>query len=106
MHADLGWDSKGPNMKENECEMKDHYDFSKGRRGPIIASQPGKTKITIRIDADILEWFRNKVDSAGGGNYQTMMNAALRQYIETQEGVLESLIRRVVREELKGSRQQ
>ncbi|MCL5405929.1 MAG: BrnA antitoxin family protein [Deltaproteobacteria bacterium] len=86
--------------------MKDHYDFSKGRRGPIVPPQHGKTKITIRIDADILEWFRNKVDTAGGGSYQTMMNAALRQYIETQEGVLEATIRRVIREELKGGRQQ
>ncbi|MGC8491137.1 MAG: BrnA antitoxin family protein [Syntrophobacteraceae bacterium] len=80
--------------------MKQHYDFSKGRRGAITASQPGKSKITIRIDSEILEWFRNKVEAAGGGNYQTMINAALRQYVETQEGVLESTIRRVIREEL------
>lgn len=93
-------------MKENEHEIKDHYDFSKGRRGPIISPQPGKTKITIRIDADILEWFRNRVDEAGGGNYQTMMNTALRQYIETQQGVLEATIRRVIREELKSGREQ
>ncbi|HYA42476.1 MAG TPA: BrnA antitoxin family protein [Syntrophobacteraceae bacterium] len=92
-------------MKEDEYEMKDHYDFSKGRRGPVIPPQPGKTKITIRIDDDILEWFRNKVDAAGGGNYQTMMNAALRQYIETQEGVLEATLRRVIREELKSGQQ-
>lgn len=92
-------------MNETENEIKDHYDFSKGRRGPIIAPQPGKSKITIRIDADILEWFRNKVDAAGGGNYQTMMNAALRQYIETQEGVLEATIGRVIREELKCGQQ-
>ena len=90
----------------NEHEIKDHYNFSKGRRGPIISPQPGKTKITIRIDDDILEFFRNKVDEAGGGNYQTMMNTALRQYIETQQGVLEATIRRVIREELKSGRQQ
>ena len=87
-------------MKEDEYVMKDHYDFSEGRRGSVIPPQPGKIKITIRIDGDILEWFRNKVDAAGGGNYQTMMNSALRQYIETQEGVLEATLRRVIREEL------
>jgi uncharacterized protein (DUF4415 family) len=82
--------------------MKDEYDFSKAKKiGPVIPPQSGKTRITIRIDDDILEWFRNKVDASGGGNYQTMMNSALRQYIETQEGVLETTLRRVIREELK-----
>jgi uncharacterized protein (DUF4415 family) len=82
--------------------MKEEYDFSKAKKiGPVIPPQPRKIRITIRIDGDILEWFRNKVDSAGGGNYQTMMNTALRQYIETQEGVLEATLRRVIREELK-----
>ncbi len=88
-------------MRNDEYEMKSHYDFSKGRRGPILPPKSGKTRITIRIDDNILEWFRNKVDAAGGGNYQTMMNNALRQYIETQEGILESTLRRVIREELK-----
>lgn len=87
-------------MKADEYDMKDQYDFSKARRGPVVTPPPGKTRITIRIDDDILEWFRNKVESAGGGNYQTMMNSALRQYIETQEGVLESTLRRVIREEI------
>ncbi|MHC1728298.1 MAG: BrnA antitoxin family protein [Syntrophobacteraceae bacterium] len=80
--------------------MKDHYDFSKARKGPVIPQQPGKTRITIRIDDDILEWFRNKVESAGGGNYQTMMNNALRQYIDSHEGALEATLRRVLREEM------
>jgi uncharacterized protein (DUF4415 family) len=92
-------------MQESEYEMKDRHDFSRGRSGPVIPPQPGKTKITIRIDGDVLEWFRNKVDAAGGGNYQTMINAALRQYIETQEGVPEATLRRVIREELKCDRQ-
>jgi uncharacterized protein (DUF4415 family) len=65
--------------------MKEHYDFSKGRRGPVTPPQPDTTRITIRIDDDILDWFRNKVDSAGGGDYRTMMNQALRQYIEQHE---------------------
>lgn len=87
-------------MKSDEYEMKDHYDFNKARRGPVISPPPGKTRITIRIDDDILEWFRSKVEAAGGGNYQTMMNEALRQYIDSHEGVLEATLRRVIREEL------
>jgi hypothetical protein len=79
--------------------MKKEYDFSKGKRGAVIPT-PGKTRITIRIDDDILEWFRAQVHKAGGGNYQTMMNVALRPFIESQDGEMEKLIRRVLREEL------
>ena len=64
-------------MKEKEKE----YDFSQGRRGPVVPPPPGKTRITIRLDHDILEWFRNKVHEAGVGNYQTLINQALREYI-------------------------
>ena len=52
--------------------MKKEYNFSKGKRGPVIKSPKGKTRITIRIDDDILEWFRQQVHTAGGGNYGTM----------------------------------
>jgi uncharacterized protein (DUF4415 family) len=85
--------------------MKPEYDFSKARRiGPVITPSPGKTRITIRIDNEILDWFRDKADVAGGGNYQTMINEALHKYIEQYEGLLESTIRRVIREELRDSR--
>src|SRR5216683_3205947 len=59
--------------------MKKEYDFSKGRRGAVLEAPPGKTRITIRIDDDILRWFRTQVDRAGGGSYQTAMNEALRR---------------------------
>jgi uncharacterized protein (DUF4415 family) len=88
-------------MKDHEYQMKQHYDFSKGRRGPVISSRPGKTRITIRIDDDILHWFRDKVDTAGGGNYQSLINEALRQYVDAQEGKLEATLRKVIREELR-----
>lgn len=80
--------------------MKDEYDFSRGKRGAVLPAGAGKTRITIRIDNDILEWFRTTVDRAGGGNYQTMINEALRQYIRSQEEPLEATLRRVVQEEL------
>lgn len=79
--------------------MKKEYDFSKGKRGAIIPA-PGKSRITIRIDDDVLDWFRAQVHKAGGGNYQTMMNEALRRFIASQDGDLEELVRRVLREEL------
>ncbi|HKW15018.1 MAG TPA: BrnA antitoxin family protein [Candidatus Krumholzibacteria bacterium] len=80
--------------------MKKEYDFSKGRRGAIIPVPKNKVRITIRIDNDILDWFREQVYKAQGGNYQTLMNDALRAYIEARDNEAESLVRRVVREEL------
>lgn len=80
--------------------MKKEYDFSRARRGALDPVAPGKTRITIRLDDDVLDWFRERADSAGGGNYQTMINAALRQYITRSTEPLEDTLRRVVREEL------
>ena len=82
--------------------MKQEYDFSKGKRGPVLPSSPNKTRVTIRLDNDILEWFRNKVHEAGGGNYQTMINEALREHIGTGKESLEDTLRRVIREEIEG----
>ncbi|MHB8067399.1 MAG: BrnA antitoxin family protein [Desulfobaccales bacterium] len=85
-------------MKEKE------YDFSQGRRGPVVPPSPGKTRITIRLDNEVLEWFRQKVHAAGGGNYQTLINQALREYIQSREGILAETLRRVIKEELAGTR--
>jgi len=82
--------------------MKKEYDFSKGKRGALVPAPKGKTRITIRIDDDILDWFRGAVEAAGGGNYQTLINQALREYVNQQQQPLEELLRRVVREELQG----
>jgi metal-responsive CopG/Arc/MetJ family transcriptional regulator len=60
----------------------------------------GKTRITIRLDDDLLEWFREEADAAGGANYQTLINQALREYIADQAESLEAKIRRIVREEI------
>lgn len=83
--------------------MKKEYDFSKGRRGPVIRPK-GKTRITIYIDDDVLEEFRERADRSGRG-YQTMMNEALREYLAKSAPPLdETTLRRVLREELKTSR--
>jgi hypothetical protein len=80
--------------------MKKEYDFKYGGRGAILTPPPGKTRITIRIDDDILQWFRNQVHEAGGGNYQTLINRVLRKHIESSRELLTDLLRVVVREEL------
>ncbi len=80
--------------------MKKEYDFSKGKRGAVIR-QRGKTRITIHIDDDVLEAFRERADAAGRG-YQTMMNEALREYLgQSADRVDADTIRRIVREELR-----
>jgi uncharacterized protein (DUF4415 family) len=80
--------------------MEAEYDFSQGKRGAIDPIGAGKTRITIRIDDDVLAWFRDQVHQAGGGNYQTLINEALRSHIQQQHEPLESTLRRVLREEL------
>jgi uncharacterized protein (DUF4415 family) len=80
--------------------MKKEYDFSKAKRGAIV-SQRGKTRISIYIDNDVLEAFRQRSDESGKG-YQTMMNDALREYLgKSPHPVDESTLRRILREELK-----
>jgi uncharacterized protein (DUF4415 family) len=81
--------------------MRDEYDFSDATRGPVLAPASGKTRITIRIDDDVLEWFKAQVNAAGGGSYQTEINSALRTFIASKREPLESTLRRVIREELK-----
>jgi uncharacterized protein (DUF4415 family) len=83
---------------------KESYDFSKGRRGAVVPVPPGKTRITIRIDTDVLDWFRQQVNVAGGGNYQTLINDVLRRHVEGRDEALADLLRRVVREELQRRR--
>ena len=80
--------------------MKREYDFKNGKRGAVIEAPKGKTRITIRIDDDIIEWFRQQVHTAGGGNYQTLINMALREYINSKRESLEDTLRLVIREEL------
>lgn len=81
--------------------MRKYYDFAQGRRGPVRPASPGKTRITIRLDDDILDWFRSHVDAAGGGSYQSLINAALRDYMRHEQEPLEKTLRRVLREELR-----
>ena len=83
--------------------MKKSYDFSKARRGPVLRTPGRKTRITIRIDDDVLEWFRKQVHAAGGGNYQTMLNQALRDHVDRSDEPLEATLRRVLLEVMPSS---
>ena len=80
--------------------MKKEYDFTKGKRGPVMRPR-GKTRITIHIDDAVLEAFRERADAEGRG-YQTMINEALREHLgRSGELVSAETIRRIVREELR-----
>ena len=85
-------------MKKVVVEKRRYIDFSKAKRGPVPKPEPGKTKISIRLDNAVLEYFRNLVDNSGGGNYQTMINDVLLEHIH-RRSTLEA-VRQVVREEL------
>lgn len=80
--------------------MKREYNFANAKRGPVISVPKGKTRITIRLDEDVVEWFRQQVNRAGGGNYQSLINDALRQHMRRAQEPLEATLRRVIREEL------
>jgi len=80
--------------------MKDEYDFSKGKRGPIISNK-GKTRITMYIDNDVLDTYRHKSDEVGRG-YQTLINETLRLSIESSARPVDAkTLRRILREELR-----
>lgn len=83
--------------------MSKDYDFSQGKRGAVVPVPASKVRITIRLDADIVEWFKAVVHRAGGGNYQTLINDVLRQHISQETEVLEQTLRRVIREELRAA---
>jgi uncharacterized protein (DUF4415 family) len=85
-------------MKKTAAEPYRDIDFTNAKRGPVVPSESGKTKISIRLDNRILNYFRSIVEKAGGGNYQTLINDALMEYIQ-QQSMLEA-VRQAVREEL------
>jgi uncharacterized protein (DUF4415 family) len=93
-------------MNEEERDLEPEYDFSSARQGPVIPPGGGKkTRITIRLDADVVQWFRDEVHRRGGGSYQTLINDALREHVARQAYSWEEAVRRVVREELAAYRE-
>ena len=80
--------------------MKRDYNFSRAKQATVAPPVKGKTRITIRIDGDVLQWFRTRAHEQGGGNYQTLINGALREHMGRNDGVLAEALRRVIREEV------
>jgi uncharacterized protein (DUF4415 family) len=84
--------------------MKDRYDFSKGKRGRVVSPEPepeGKVRIAIRLDQDIVDRFLQMAEASGGGTgYQTLINAALREYLDGKAPRFEDTLRQIIREEL------
>jgi uncharacterized protein (DUF4415 family) len=85
-------------MKRIVAEKYRDFDFSEGKRGAVIRPEPGKTKISIRLDNTVLDYFRDIVNKAGGGNYQTLINDALLEYVHRRSTL--EMVRDLVREEL------
>lgn len=87
--------------------MKEKYDFSHGKRGRIAPPEPeprGKTRITIRLDEDLVDYFLRQADASGGATgYQTLINDALRQHVEGKAPKLEETLRRILREEMRAA---
>jgi uncharacterized protein (DUF4415 family) len=83
--------------------MREEYDFTNAKRGPVVAAPATKTRITIRLDDDVLTWFKAQAHETGGGNYQSLINSALRQHMEATIEPLEETLRRVVREEIQNA---
>jgi uncharacterized protein (DUF4415 family) len=84
--------------------MKSSYDFSTGRRGAVVPPAPGKSAITLRLDDDVIDWFRQQVNAAGGGDYESLINTALRGHIQCRGHTqLEQTLRKVIREELRAA---
>jgi|CXWL01.1.fsa_nt_gi uncharacterized protein (DUF4415 family) len=89
-------------MKKTVAEPYRDIDFSQARRGPVLPRDPGKTKISIRLDNRILDHFRALVERTGSGNYQTLINDALASHIE--QGSVLDVVRQAVREEMAAGR--
>ena len=85
-------------MRKAAAERYRDINFLGARRGPVVRPEPGKTKISIRLDNTVLDYFRALVEKAGGGNYQTLINEALLEYVHRRSTL--DVVRRVVREEL------
>ncbi len=79
--------------------MKAEYDFSKGKRGAVV-SDTGKSRITIFLDNDILDEFKQRAEKAGKG-YQTLINDTLKADLKDSTSPLTvKILRKVLREEL------
>ena len=80
--------------------MRQEYNFSNGKRKAMLPSQ-GKTRITMYVDNEILDRFREQAEAAGIG-YQTLINQVLKEHIQgdSEASLTKGDLRRIFREEL------
>ncbi len=79
--ADLAALATIPDDKIDTSDSPEQVDWVGAKRGMFY--RPVKKQITLRIDADLIEWFRQRATSKAG--YQTRINEALREYIAQHE---------------------
>jgi uncharacterized protein (DUF4415 family) len=88
-------------MNIENIDMQEEYDFSDATQGAVIPPQDNQTQVLLRIDNEVLDWFRHQVEQAGGGNYQQFINLALHEYVlRNRNESLETTLRRIIREEI------
>ncbi|WP_297478919.1 BrnA antitoxin family protein [Ferrovum sp.] len=94
-------------MKSSSDAMHEQYkdmDFSDAKPvsgipalAKLQAESGGKTRITMRLDNDVLAIFKARAEMTGG-NYQTLINEALKQFAVGQ--TLADVVRETIRQEL------
>ena len=71
-----------PDDEIDTTDAPEILDWSDARRG--VFYRPVKRQITLRLDADIVAWF--KARARGGRGYQTDINGALREHVQRTAG--------------------
>ena len=106
MLSELSLHEKQLEVRQNI--MRKEYEFSKAKRAKDVphlvklqSEEPGKTRITIMLDNDILSKFRARAEKEGLG-YQTLINQALKNY--SGSNISEEMLRKVIREELQNEK--
>ncbi len=70
-----------PDEQINTSDVPEIKDWSGARRGMFY--RPVKRQLTLRLDADVVQWFRQHTPEGEG--YQTRINRALREYVSAHE---------------------
>jgi uncharacterized protein (DUF4415 family) len=82
MRAELQALAKLTDEQIDTSDIPEQRDWKGAKRG--LFYRPIKQQLTLRIDSDIIAWFKSRV--AEGEGYQTRINSALRAYVEQHEG--------------------
>ena len=81
LHAELQALADMPDDEIDTADIPEALDWSQARRG--VFYRPVKQQITLRLDADVVRWFKSHAE--GGRGYQTDINRALCEHVQRQE---------------------